>query len=89
MSEVITTSTTDITRPTLTNEELRKQKSAIYLKEYMKEYHKKRYNIDEEYRQYRIDTTKKSSCKKKKCKCASSVNGRESNALCEWSDAHV
>ena len=63
MSEVITASTTDITPPTLTKEELRKQKRAIYQKEYMKEYHKKRYNTDEEYRQYRIDMTKKSSCK--------------------------
>jgi hypothetical protein len=25
----------------------------------------------------------------RKHRCASSVNGRESNALCEWSDAHV
>jgi hypothetical protein len=63
MSEVITASTTDIIPPTLTKEELRKQKRAIYQKEYMREYHKKRYNTDEEYRQYRIDMTKKSSCK--------------------------
>ena len=35
MSEVITTSTTDITSPTLTKEEIRKQKRAIYQKEYM------------------------------------------------------
>ena len=41
MSEVIATSTTDITPPTLTKEELRRQKRAIYQKEYMKEYHKK------------------------------------------------
>ena len=63
MSEVIATSTTDITPPTLTKEEIRKKKRAIYQKEYMREYHKKRYNTDEEYRQYRIDMTKKSSCK--------------------------
>jgi hypothetical protein len=63
MSEVIATSTADITPPVLTKEELRKQKRAIYQKEYMREYHKKRYNTDEEYRQYRIDMTKKSSCK--------------------------
>ncbi len=63
MSEVIATSTTDITPPTLTKEELRRHKRAIYQKEYMREYHKKRYNTDEEYRQYRIDMTKKSSCK--------------------------
>jgi len=60
MSEVIATSTTDITPPTLTKEELRKQKRAIYQKEYMREYHKKRYNTDEEYSKYRIDMTKKS-----------------------------
>jgi len=53
MSEVITTSTTDITPPTLTKEELRKQKRAIYQKEYMKEYHKKRMETDEAYREYR------------------------------------
>ena len=66
MSEVIATSTTDITPPVslnLTKEELRKQKRALYQKEYMREYHKKRYNTDEEYRQYRIDMTKKSTCK--------------------------
>ncbi len=27
--------------------------------------------------------------RKRKHRCASSVNGRESNSLCEWSDAHV
>ncbi len=69
MSEVIATSTTDITPPTLTKEELRRQKRAIYQKEYMREYHKKRYNTDEEYRQYRIDMTKKSSCKMSKKVC--------------------
>ena len=63
MSELIATSTTDITPPTLTKEEIRKKNRAIYQKEYMREYHKKRYNTDEEYRQYRIDMTKKSSCK--------------------------
>ena len=66
MSETIATPTTEITPPdslTLTKEKLRKQKRAIYQKEYMREYHKKRYNTDEEYRQYRIDMTKKSSCK--------------------------
>ena len=66
MSETMATPTIEITPPaslTLTKEELRKQKRAIYQKEYMREYHKKRYNTDEEYRQYRIDMTKKSSCK--------------------------
>ena len=66
MSETIATPTTEITTPaslTLTKEELKKQKRAIYQKEYMREYHKKRYNTDEEYRQYRIEMTKKSACK--------------------------
>ncbi len=27
--------------------------------------------------------------RQRKCRCASSVNGRESNALCEWSGTHV
>ncbi len=62
MSEVITTSITDMTPPSLTKEELRRQKCSIYHKEYMREYHKKRYNTDAEYRQYGIDMTKKSSC---------------------------
>jgi hypothetical protein len=62
MSEVVTTSTTDMIPPTLTKEELRRQKCAIYQKEYMREYYKKGYNTDEEYRQYGIDVTKKSSC---------------------------
>ncbi len=64
MSETIATPTTEITLPaslTLTKEELKKQKRAIYQKEYMREYHKKRYNTDEEYRQYRIEMTKKSA----------------------------
>ena len=47
MSEVIATSTVEIAPPaslTLTKEELKKQKRAIYQKEYMREYRKKRYN---------------------------------------------
>ena len=66
MSEVIATSTVEITPPTLTKEELKKQKCAIYQKEYMREYHKKRYNTDEEYRQYRIEMTKKTRVKCRK-----------------------
>jgi hypothetical protein len=58
--EEITPSVPDIT---LTKEELRKQKKAIYMKEYMVKYHAKRYNDDEEYRKYRIEMTKKSTCK--------------------------
>ncbi len=43
MSEVIATSTVEIAPATLTKEEIKKQKRAIYQKEYMREYHKKRY----------------------------------------------
>jgi hypothetical protein len=58
MSEVIATSTTDITPPTLTKEELKKQKRAIYQKEYMREYHKKRMETDEAYREYRTNISR-------------------------------
>ena len=56
MSEVIARSTAEITPPaslTLTKEEIKKQKRAIYQKEYMREYHKKRMETDEAYREYR------------------------------------
>lgn len=56
MSEVIARSTADIIPPaslTLTKEEIKKQKRAIYQKEYMREYHKKRMETDEAYREYR------------------------------------
>ena len=48
---------------TLTKAEIRKQKKQEYMRNYMKNYHTKRYNEDPEYRQYRIDMTKKSTCK--------------------------
>jgi ElaB/YqjD/DUF883 family membrane-anchored ribosome-binding protein len=44
-------------------EEIAKQKKKDYMREYMKGYHKKRYNTDEEYRNYRIEMTKKSGAK--------------------------
>jgi hypothetical protein len=47
----------------LTKEELRKQKKAIYMREYMVKYHAKRYNEDPVYRQYRKDMVTKSTCK--------------------------
>lgn len=49
--------------PVLTKAEIRKQKKQEYMRNYMKNYHTKRYNEDPEYRQYRIDMTKKSTCK--------------------------
>lgn len=47
----------------LTKAEIRKQKKKEYMRNYMKDYHTKRYNEDPAYRQYRIDMTKKSTCK--------------------------
>ena len=49
MSEVIATSTTDITPPTLTKEELRKQKNRDYQREYMKKYYHERSSVDSVY----------------------------------------
>ena len=46
----------------LTKAEIRKQKKADYMRVYMRGYHAKRYNEDPEYRQYRINMTKKGSC---------------------------
>jgi hypothetical protein len=46
----------------LTKAEIRKQKKADYMREYMRGYHAKRYNEDPEYRQYRKDMVSKSSC---------------------------
>jgi hypothetical protein len=48
---------------TLTKSEIARKKKAIYMKEYMVKYHAERYNKDEEYRKYRIEMTKKSTCK--------------------------
>jgi hypothetical protein len=47
----------------LTKKEIAKQNKKEYMREYMKKYHEKRYKDDAEYRQYRIDMTKKSTCK--------------------------
>ena len=66
MSEVIARSTADITPPaslTLTKEELKKQKRAIYQKEYMREYHKKRMETDEAYREYRTKISRENNKK--------------------------
>jgi hypothetical protein len=60
--ELIQEITTSVPDTPLTKQELRKQNKAIYMREYMKKYHAKRYNEDEEYRKYRIEMTNKSSC---------------------------
>lgn len=49
--------------PVLTKAEIRKEKKKEYMRNYMRDYHTKRYNEDPVYRQYRIDMTKKSTCK--------------------------
>ena len=52
-----------VTEPILTKQEIAKQKKAIYMKDYMKNYHAKRYNEDPVYREYRKNMTTKSTCK--------------------------
>jgi hypothetical protein len=56
--EEITASVPDIP---LTKAEIAKKKKQTYMREYMRKYHAKRYNEDEEYRKYRIEMTNKSS----------------------------
>ena len=46
----------------LTKAEIAKKKKQEYMRVYMRKYHSKRYNEDEEYRKYRIEMTNKSSC---------------------------
>jgi len=57
--EEITASVSDIP---LTKVEIAKKKKQEYMRIYMRKYHAKRYNEDEEYRKYRIEMTNKSSC---------------------------
>jgi hypothetical protein len=57
--EEITASVPD-TPPT--KAEIARKKKQEYMREYMRGYHAKRYNEDEEYRKYRIEMTNKSSC---------------------------
>ena len=49
--------------PVLTKAEIRKQKKKDYMRDYMREYHAKRYNEDAEYREYRKQMSRKSTCK--------------------------
>ena len=46
-----------------TKAEIRKQKKKEYMREYMIKYHAKRYNEDAEYREYRKEMSRKSTCK--------------------------
>ncbi len=69
MSEVIATSTTDITPPTLTKEEIKKQKRAINQKEYMREYMKKYYHersaVDSAYLEKHRESARKAVAKQR------------------------
>ena len=49
--------------PVLTKAEIAKQKKKDYMRGYMKGYHNKRYNEDAEYREYRKEMSRKSTCK--------------------------
>ena len=49
--------------PVLTKAEIAKQKKKDYMREYMKGYHNKRYKDDAEYREYRKEMSRKSTCK--------------------------
>lgn len=53
--------TLSVPDPVLTKIEIARKKKQEYMREYMKKYHAKRYNEDEEYRKYRIEMTNKSS----------------------------
>lgn len=63
MTDIIVMPNDEVIEVVKTKEEIAKQKKKDYMRGYMKEYHKKRYNTDEEYRNYRIEMTKKSSTK--------------------------
>ena len=52
-----------IPEPIATKQEIRKQKKKEYMREYMIKYHAKRYNEDAEYREYRKEMSRKSTCK--------------------------
>ena len=52
-----------IPEPIPTKAEIRKQKKKEYMREYMIKYHAKRYNEDAEYREYRKEMSRKSTCK--------------------------
>ena len=64
MSETITTSTVEIA-PTLTKEELKKQKRAIYQKEYMKKYYHERSAVDSDYLEKHRESARKAVAKQR------------------------
>ena len=65
MSEVIATSTTDITPPTLTKEVIRKQKNRDYQREYMKKYYHERSAVDSDYLEKHRESARKAVAKQR------------------------
>jgi hypothetical protein len=65
MSEVITTSTVEITPPTLTKEELRKKKNREYQRENMKKYYHERSEVDNDYLEKHRESERKAVAKQR------------------------
>ena len=68
MSEVIATSTVEITPPaslTLTKEEIRKQKNRDYQREYMKKYYHERSAVDSDYLEKHRESARKAVAKQR------------------------
>jgi hypothetical protein len=68
MSEVVATSTVEITPPgslTLTKEEIRKQKNRDYQREYMKKYYHERSAVDSEYLEKHRESARKAVAKQR------------------------
>jgi hypothetical protein len=65
MSEVVATSTVEITPPTLTKEEIRKQKNRDYQREYMKKYYHERSVVDSEYLEKHRESARKAVAKQR------------------------
>ena len=55
MADITTLTTEEISK---TKKEIAKEKKAVYMREYMKEYHKKRMETDEKYREYRTEISR-------------------------------
>ena len=68
MSEVVATSTVEITPPaslTLTKEEIRKQKNRDYQREYMKKYYHDRSSVDSVYLEKHRESARKAVVKQR------------------------
>jgi hypothetical protein len=65
MSEVVVTSTVEITPPTFTKEEIRKQKNRDYQREYMKKYYHERSAVDSDYLEKHRESARKAVAKQR------------------------